>query len=77
MMFDMEKFFDTIDPGPLLDAIVQAKFPPVDTLMGLQMHWAPRVIQVQALTGPHIRVDKSILAGCLYSVPFVKALMHA
>ena len=44
--------------------------------MALQMHLAPRAVQVQGLTGEFIRIDKSILAGCGYSVPFVKALLH-
>lgn len=74
--FDMEKFFDTIAPGPLLDSLRETSFPPIDALMGFQMHVAPRVILVSTVPSEPIRIDASILAGCIYSVPWVKGLLH-
>ena len=72
----MEKLFDTIHPSVLFDAVLSTNFPPIDAVMGLQMHMAPRAIMVATLASDMIRVDLSILAGCIYSIPFVKALMH-
>ena len=45
--------------------------------MGFQMHMAPRVILVSSIPSLPIRVDASILAGCIYSVPWVKGLLHS
>ena len=75
-LWDMEKFFDSISPEVLVDALNHTNFPPVDTIMGMQMHLAPRVIQVQQLSSLPMRIDTSILAGCFYSVPWVKATLY-
>ena len=40
------------------------------------MHVAPRVIVLNTIPSLPIRMDASILAGCIYCVPWVKALMH-
>ena len=44
--------------------------------MGYQVHMAPRVILINTIPSLPIYVSASILAGCGYSVPWVKALMH-
>lgn len=75
-LFDLDKFFDTIEPAPLLESIVHTKFPPVGAAMAYQIHVAPRVILLSSLSSEMIRIDLSILAGCIYSIPFVKCLMH-
>jgi hypothetical protein len=74
--FDLRKFFDTIQPVPLFEAFVDTSFPLIDALMGFQMHMAPRVILVNTIPSIPIRIDASILAGCIYSVPWVKSLFH-
>jgi hypothetical protein len=40
------------------------------------VHMAPRVILINTVPSAPIVVDSSILAGCGYSVPWVKSLMH-
>ena len=75
-LYDLHKFFDTIDPMALVDALKNTQFPPIDAAMGYQMHVAPRVLQVSCISSLPIRVDSSILAGCIYSVPWVKALFQ-
>ena len=57
-------------------SLIENHFPPIDSAMGLQMHCAPRVIQVQHAVSLSVVVDRSILAGCLYSVPWTKCLIH-
>ena len=74
--FDMAKFFDTVQTQPLFEAFVETGFPLVDAVMGLQVHMAPRVILINTVPSAPIIVDSSILAGCGYSVPWVKALLH-
>ena len=75
--FDLQKFFDTVEPRPLLDSFCETQFPLVDACMGFQMHMAPRVILLSTIPSIPIVVDSSILAGCIYSVPWVKSLMHS
>jgi len=65
-----------VQPQPLFDAFVETKFPLVDAVMGLQVHMAPRVILINTVPSAPIVVDSSILAGCGYSVPWVKSLLH-
>ena len=38
----------------------------------LQQHLAPRVLQANGFSSAPARVNKSILAGCKYSVPFTR-----
>ena len=64
--FDLHKFYDTVQPEPLFEAIVETNFPIQDAMMGFQMHMAPRTIIVNTLPSLPIRIDVSILAGCLY-----------
>ena len=76
IFFDLEKFFDSVEPLPLLEAIIETKFPCVDALMGFQMHVSLGVIVLNAIPSLPIRIDASILAGCIFSVPWVKSLIH-
>ena len=74
-LFDLHKFYDIVEAQPLYDSIIQTQFPPVDAIMGYQMHLAPRVLQVATIASEMIRVDLT-LPGCIYDIPFVEALMH-
>ena len=48
----------------------------IDAVMGFQMQMAPRVVVLSTIPSLPIRVDVSILAGCVMSVPWVKSLLH-
>ena len=74
--FDLQKFFDSVSPQALFDSVCENNFPMLDALMGLQMHTAPRTIVLNAIPSIPFQVHTSILAGCIYSVPWVKSLMH-
>ena len=74
--FDLQKFFDSVSPQALYDSICETKSPMINGLMGLQMHMAPRTIVLNTIPSFPFQVHTSILAGCIYSVPMVKALMH-
>ena len=75
-IFSIWPSFLTLEP--LLDAVTETGFPLVDAVMGMQVHMAPRAILININTVPSVPiiVDSSILAGCGYSVPWVKALLH-
>ena len=76
VFFDMQKYFDTVQPQPLFDAFLETNFPMIDAVMSFQIHMSPRVILLNTVPSEPIVVDASILAGCGYSVPWVKCLMH-
>ena len=74
-VFYLQKFFDTVQPRPLCEAFYETSFPLLDAIMGFQIHMAPRVILLNTVPSLPIVVDASILAGCGFSVPWVKALV--
>lgn len=76
VLYDFEKFFDSIRIDVLAAALKEMEFPMVDAVMALQQHLAPRIVQLQGLNSSSIVVDKSILAGCGLSIPFVYAYLH-
>ena len=47
----------------------------VHAAMALQQHMAPRSLKCSGFTLPPVQVDRSILAGCLHSVPFTRCVM--
>lgn len=73
--WDIEQFFDTINPRQLAHAIHRTQYPPTDALLGLQMHLACRDNTLQGAASAGMLVTRSILQGCAQSVPFVRALL--
>ena len=53
-LFDLHQFFETVEPISMLEAIRQTEFPPIDAVMGLQVHYAPRIIQVATISSDFI-----------------------
>ena len=49
---------------------IRTKFPLGPMAYALQQHMAPRVLQANGCTSKPTKVNKSIIAGCKYSVPF-------
>ena len=69
---DFEKYFDTLDLQVLMIEAIKADFPLGPMAFSLQQHMAPRVLQANGLSSAPVNVNKSILAGCKYSVPFTR-----
>ena len=72
---DLHNFFDTIDLNILLREAILLAYPPVELILALQQHLAPRVIQASGFSSHPISIWKSILAGCKQSVPFTRILL--
>ena len=73
---DYEKFFDTLDVRQLMIESIYEEFP-LDTLAyALQQHLAPRVLQVNGCSSRPLRVSKSILAGCKFSVAMTRVYLQ-
>ncbi len=73
--WDIHKFFDTVDPIILAESASELNYPPSELRLGLQMHLAPRVLQMNGSCSSGTAVDTSILAGCSQSVPFTRAYL--
>lgn len=76
IIWDFEKFFDTVDPQLLIQRAVELKFPLRDLGMALRMHLAPRALQDCGRLSDLIYPTTSILPVCGYSIPFTRLLLR-
>ena len=67
IFYDMEKFYDSLDPGKLIDAALALDYNAFLLYMGLQVHLAPRILIVGEAYSEVINVTSSIAAGCTQS----------
>ena len=74
VLWDFEKFFDTIDLHVLVKEAAEVGFPVSDMLMALQVHVGDRLLQRKRVFSESIAPVNSILAGCIYSVAFTRVL---
>ena len=70
---DYEKYFDTLDLCVLMEEAIYCQFPLSQIAFSLQQHMAPRVLQSDGCTSNPVNINKSILAGCKYSVACTRA----
>ena len=75
LLWDLEKFFDTIAPSEVARQGLEASYPPLDMELALAMHTAPRLITLGGATSSVIIPEVSILAGCSRSVDFARLIM--
>jgi len=75
---DWEKYFDTLDLETVMTEAVYNDFPLPQLAFALMQHMAPRVIQANGCSSQAIAVDKTILAGCRFSVAVTRvyAMRH-
>ena len=76
LLWDVHKYFDSVNIAELSSRAQKASYPVLDLAMGLQMHVSPRVLQHQKHCSQPTRVTQSILAGCSQAVPFTKAFLN-
>ncbi len=76
LLWDMEKFFDSLDARILVNSVVDADFSADQHAMWLMMHRAPRVLRVQGCHAePVERTGRSVLPGCTLSTSFARAYL--
>ena len=75
-LWDLHKFFDTVVPSELFSSALELGFPKHVLALGLDMHMAPRVIQLEGCCSEPIAVARSILAGYGLSIPFTRAFLR-
>ena len=68
ILYDLEIFFDTIEPLTLINRLEQTNFPRTQLVIGLISHRAPRLLKLEdAISDPMCIPTGSILAGCTRS----------
>ena len=70
-------FFDLVSTTILVDKAVGLEFPLADLVMGLQMHSAPRFLQLKGACSLPMAVNMSVLPGCALAIPFTRAYLRA
>ena len=75
VLWDVWKFFDTVPLDGLLEGADEAKYPVTELALGVQMHLAPRALQIAGACSTAVAVSRSLLPGCLQAMPFAKAFM--
>ena len=76
-LWDLHKFFDLVRTTILIDKAVELEFPLADLVMGLQMHSAPRFLQLKGACSLPVLVNMSVLPGCALAIPFTRAYLKA
>ena len=77
LLWDLEKFFDTISPDEIRRIAADHHYPPTELKLALSMHRAPRVLQMLGVTAAAIIPLRSILQGCFHSKFFARLIMWA
>ena len=75
IMWDIEKFFDSISPAEVLQQGQSLGYPSHSLALGLAMHMAPRVLMLRQVSSNAMLPTNSILAGCMQSCDFAKMVM--
>ena len=74
-MWDMEKFFDTVNLDDVRRLGVQRHYPRTELQLALAMHRAPRILQMLGVAANVIVPTRSIIQGCTHSDSFARLIM--
>ena len=75
-LWDLHKFFDLVDPVTLVKKATALGFPLRILVMGVQMHVAPRALQLLGACSDFISVSRSGLPGCMLAIPFTRVYLR-
>ena len=75
-LWDLHKFFDLVDPVTLVKKAMGLGFPLRILIIGVQMHVAPRVLQLLGACSDMIDVGRSVLPGCMLAIPFTRVYLR-
>ena len=76
LAWDMDKFYDNINPVLLADMALDLDYPVQLLGIGISTHLAPRIIKYNGSFPRVLHPNLSILAGCMQSVNFSRVLLH-
>ena len=76
LLWDLTKFFDTLDPQHLASEASALGFSAADFCLGLRMHLAPRRLMIQGCVSHQAEPHNLVLPGCIYAVAFTKVYLY-
>ena len=76
-LWDMEKFYDNIDIGILIQEAIALEYSITLLSLGLQMHMAPRGLRCYGFCPGQVAAGNGIIAGCTQSTTYTKIYLHA
>ena len=74
LLWDLDKFFDTIDLKDVRRNAVERDYPRRELCLAIAMHRAPRVLQMAGVSSCAILPLLSILQGCTHSSRFARLI---
>lgn len=77
VLWDMEKFYDSVRVSALCHEALKLKFPALLLALGLQVHLAPRTCKAEGHCGAPIQPSNGIVAGCGQANDFARILLHS
>ena len=75
ILWDMEKFYDTLDPVAVGRAGLKFNYPAVPLYLGLLVHSSARVISANSCISDFVVPERSILAGCTQSIAWTRLFL--
>ena len=75
ILLDLEKFYDNVSLLRLMEASMTQGFPPVVTLLEVQLFLAPRVLKSRTTCSDLIFPGRSIVAGSGHGVKLAKVFL--
>eukprot|EP00959_Pyramimonas_sp_CCMP1952_P349492 7322959-Pyramimonas_sp.AAC.1 len=69
---DLKKLFDTVNPCRLAGLAVKMCYPLFLLYLGIVLHEAPRILEVQGFCSDLIPTGMGVLPGCGQSMPWIK-----
>jgi hypothetical protein len=74
--WDMEKFYDTIEPGPVAKEGRKLGYPIKDLYIGILVHRSSRILLAKGGISRYVTPGCSILAGCMQSTAWATVVLH-
>ena len=74
--WDMEKFYDTIEPGLVAKEGRKLGYPISDLYMGILVHRSGRILRAHGGVSKYVTPRCSILAGCMQSTAWARVVLY-
>jgi hypothetical protein len=74
--WDMEKFYDTIEPGLVAKEGRKLGYPISDLYMGILVHRSARILRANGGVSKYVTPGCSILAGCMQSTAWARVVLY-
>ena len=76
LLWDIWKYFDSINYEDVTRVASKLQYPTSDLKLALQMHAAPRILQMSGISSMAMKPFRSILQGCFHSGFIARMITH-